>query len=298
MRMQRPWKIGVITAIAAVLTGCAAPRTDLAPTAKVAVPRNGSDGSPVLTATGRMVPGKRTEVTSMASGRIVTLPFEQGDRVQRGQVLAQIDDEIPRARVLEAVAQVARSRAALVLQESRLARTQQLSGEQRASDLDLADSKGALEEARADVEAAEARLVVAKKVLGDYTVAAPISGTVLARGAEVGQFVAAASPCAATANSPLAVIADLDRLQIAVDVSELDIARLRHGMPCVIVPKAYPDRQYNGRLVRIDRVANYESGTVRVNVLIEKPDENLRVGGAAEVRFFGEAEPPAARGAS
>ena len=117
---------------------------------------------------------------------------------------------------------------------------------------------------------------------------------------EVGDFVAAEGGRGAMANSQFALIADMEKLRVEVDVSELDIARLHRDMPCVVIPDAYKDRRYSGHLLWIDPGANYAKATVQVKVRIDNPDDFLRVEGAAQVQFIagdkpaeaGSAQPP------
>jgi HlyD family secretion protein len=83
----------------------------------------------------------------------------------------------------------------------------------------------------------------------------------------------------------------MSALRVEVDVSELDINRIRSDMPCMIAPEAYKDRKYNGQVMWIDPGANYSKATVQVKVRINNPDDRLRVDGSAQVVFM--IEPPA-----
>ena len=112
---------------------------------------------------------------------------------------------------------------------------------------------------------------------------APIAGVILERDVEVGDFVSAEGGRSAMANSQFASIADMTKLRVEVDVSELDIARLRTDLPCVVVPDAYKDRRYHGHVMWLDPGANYAKATVQVKVRIDDPDDYLRVEGAAQV---------------
>ncbi len=239
-----------------------------------------------LTATGKIVSDHQVEVSTKVSGQIVALHFEQGDRVDRGQILAEIEDVLPRARRDEAQATLERARAAAAYEDTNYDRVQQLHRQQRASDIEYADALRARDEAHAAVQAAEAALDYAEKVLRDCRVEAPIPGVILTRDVEVGDFVAAEGGRGAMANSQFASIADLTKLRVEVDVNELDIARLRRGMPCVVIPDAHKDRRYRGHVLWIDPGANYAKATVQVKVRIEDPDDDLRVEGAAQVQFL------------
>jgi RND family efflux transporter MFP subunit len=244
------------------------------------------DASPVLTATGKIVSDHQVEVATKVSGQIVALYFEQGDFVERGQILAALDDEGPRARRNEAAARLTQARAQLEFQKVNRTRIERLFAVAQASDIELADARRAHEEAEASVAALEATLAYTAKVLRDCQVPAPIAGVVLERNVEVGDFVAAEGGRGAMANSQFAAIADMSKLRVEVDVSELDIARVRPDMHCVVIPDAYKDRRYRGTVLWIDPGANYAKATIQVKVRIEEPDRHLRVEGAAQVQFF------------
>jgi RND family efflux transporter MFP subunit len=239
-----------------------------------------------LTATGKIVSDHQVEVSTKVSGQIVALHFEQGDRVERGQILAEIENVLPRARRDEAQAALARARATAAYEDINYARVADLHKAQRASDIEYAGALRARDEAHASVLAAEATLAYAEKVLRDCRVEAPIAGVILTRNVEVGDFVAAEGGRGAMANSQFASIADMTKLRVEVDVNELDIARLRPDMPCVVIPDAHKDRRYRGHVLWIDPGANYAKATVQVKVRIADPDDDLRVEGAAQVQFL------------
>ncbi len=244
---------------------------------------------PVLTATGKIVSDHRVQVSTKVSGQIVALHFEQGDRVKRGQVLAHIEDVIYRARRDEAAARLAKSKASLEFQKFNFARIKSLYDRQSAPETEFTDAQRALREAESQVQMDQATLDWAQKMLKDCEVVAPIEGVILERNVEVGDFVAAEGGRGAMANSQFASIADMEALRVEVDVSELDIARLRDNMPCQITPEAYKNRRYSGHIMWIDPGANYSKATVQVKVRIDDPDDYLRVEGSAQVVFLLEA---------
>lgn len=253
---------------------------------KVVLQRPADAAAPLLTATGKIVSDHRVQVSTKVSGQIVKLFFEQGDRVEQGQLLAEIEEENYRALRDEAAANLEKSRATLAFQKINFDRVSRLIEQQRASDIEYADARRGFEETQALVTANEANLAYADKLLRDCRVLAPIAGVILERNVEVGDFVAAEGGRGAMANSQFTTIADMTKLRVEVDVSELDIARLRTEMPCVVVPDAYKDRRYHGHVMWLDPGANYAKATVQVKVRIDDPDDYLRVEGAAQVQFL------------
>ncbi|MEK7324061.1 MAG: efflux RND transporter periplasmic adaptor subunit, partial [Chloroflexota bacterium] len=138
---------------------------------------------------------------------------------------------------------------------------------------------------KAQVAAAQAMVDFSQKSLNDCDVTAPIAGVILERNVEVGDFVAAEGGRGANANAQFGSIADMTTLRVEVDVSELDINRIRKDLPCAVIPDAYKDRRYQGRVMWLDPGANYSKATVQVKVRIENPDDFLRVEGSAQVVF-------------
>jgi len=241
--------------------------------------------APVLTATGKIVSDHRVEVSTKVSGQITALYFEQGHRVEHGQLLARIEDVLYRARRDEIAGRLAQARANLAYQQENFRRVESLVKEASAQPIEYADAKRWLDDAEARVKAEQAALDFAQKALDDCEVIAPISGVILTRNVEVGDFVAAEGGRGANANAQFAVIADMTKLRVEVDISELDIARIRSDMPCEVIPDAYKDRKYKGHVLWLDPGANYSKATVQVKVRIENPDDYLRVEGSAQVLF-------------
>ena len=248
--------------------------------------RDSSEPMPVYTATGKIVSDHKVLVNTKVSGQIIDLRFEQGDAVKDGQVLARIEDVLYKARRDQAAADLEKSRASLAFQKINFDRVQRLFEAKNAPDIEFADARRALGEAEAQVAADAAELEFAQKALTDCDVLAPISGVILERNVEIGDFVAAEGGRGAIANAQLCTIADMTKVRVEVDISELDVARIRKDMTCAITPDAYKDRRYDGHVMWLDPGANYSKATVQAKVRVMNPDEFLRVEGSAQVSFL------------
>jgi len=153
----------------------------------------------------------------------------------------------------------------------------------------LADQKSratAIELAEADRQAAEAALRVVQKRLDDCAIRAPISGVILERNAQVGDFLAAEGGRGANANAQLVSIADMTLLRVEIDVSERDVQRLRPKQPARITPDAERTHFYDGEVMWIDPIGDYAKATVQVKTRIFHPGPDLRVDGSAKVEFL------------
>ena len=247
--------------------------------------QKGASTPAVHTAVGKIVSDHRVRVATKVSGQITQLMFEQGDKLEKGQVIATIEDVFFRARRDNAKAVFEEQKARLEFAKSNFDRIKKLWASTVAPEIEYIQAKSEFEAAQAKYDADNAALTEAQWRLDWCSVTAPVTGVVLDRNVEVGDFVAAEGGFGGMANSQFASIADMTKLRVEVDVSELDITKISKDMPAVIIPDAYKDRRYKGHVLWIDPGANYSKGTVQVKVRIDNPDEYLRVEGTARVDF-------------
>jgi len=146
--------------------------------------------------------------------------------------------------------------------------------------------------ADAQVRQMKAALDYAETQLAATEIKAPVSGTVLQRIVERGEMV---SPSAfggdSGARTSVVALADLDDLQIELDISQTDFSRLKMGQRAEIVPEAFPNLKYSGFIAEIAPEANRAKATVQVKVKVDNPDEQLRPEMNARVNFLSEAQP-------
>ena len=146
--------------------------------------------------------------------------------------------------------------------------------------------------AEAQVRQMKAALDYAETQLAATEIKAPISGTVLQRIVERGEMVSPSSfgGDSGTRTSVVA-LADLQDLQIELDISQTDFARLKMGQRAEIIPEAFPNLKYTGFIAEIAPEANRAKATVQVKVKVENPNEQLRPEMNARVNFLGDAQP-------
>lgn len=140
--------------------------------------------------------------------------------------------------------------------------------------------------ARAQVKQSEAELAYAQAQFENTIIRAPISGTVLDRYVDLGEMVTTGFTSNRGAKQALVAIADLKDLQVELDISEADIAKVKLDQPTVIIPDAYSDRRYKGTVEYISSVADRQKATIKVKVKVLDPDEYLRPDMGAKVTFF------------
>ena len=146
-----------------------------------------------------------------------------------------------------------------------------------------------IDSVRGQVQQAEGELAYTRTMLRATQIRAPVSGTILERNVEVGEFVT-------TGFVGVVSLADLDDLQVELDISQDDFARLTANQRGVVTTDAYRDRDYEGRIVEISPEADRQKATVQVKVQILKPDAHLRPEMNANVAFLAEPQEAAREG--
>ena len=143
--------------------------------------------------------------------------------------------------------------------------------------------------AGAQVKQTQAALDYANTQLAATEIKAPVSGTVLERIVERGEMVSPSAVGESGAKTSVVSLADLNDLQIELDISQQDFARLKMGQRAEIIPEAYQNLKYSGFIAEIAPEANRAKATVQVKVKVENPDEQLRPEMNARVNFLTEA---------
>ncbi|MBM3790180.1 MAG: efflux RND transporter periplasmic adaptor subunit, partial [Acidobacteria bacterium] len=143
-----------------------------------------------------------------------------------------------------------------------------------------------IELARAQLAEAEAAVQWLEAQMENSFIRAPVSGTVLERLIEHGEMVTTGFVSGRGAKAALVSIADLGDLEVELDVSEADIARVRPGQECIVSPDSYPERKYGGVVREIAPEANRQKATIQVKVSVREPDSYLRPETNAKVQFL------------
>ncbi len=166
------------------------------------------------------------------------------------------------------------------------------SARQSSAMTDMGPRAEEIRAADAQVRQMKAALDYAETQLAATEIKAPVSGTVLQRIVERGEMV---SPSAfggeSGARTSVVALADLNDLQIELDISQTDFARLKMGQRAEIIPEAFPNLRYTGFIAEIAPEANRAKATVQVKVKVDNPDEQLRPEMNARVNFLGEGQP-------
>jgi HlyD family secretion protein len=151
-----------------------------------------------------------------------------------------------------------------------------------------------IEAARGAVEQAKGVVAFDEDQLDNTIIRAPIDGTILERAVEKGEFVTNGFVGDKGAKGYVVTLADLNDLQVELDIAQNDFAKLHMGQKGWVTTDAYPDRKYEGKLAEISPKADRQKATVQVKVQVLKPDSYLRPEMNASVAFASDEKPASA----
>jgi membrane fusion protein (multidrug efflux system) len=224
----------------------------------------------VLPLTGSLAPLTEATVKAKVAGELVAVTVREGERVGRGQVLATIDRTEVQARVAAREADVAAARAQLLWAEKNRAQQKALLEKSFISQSAFDNTQSNYDVAAAKLSAAEAELVVARKSLGDAVLVAPFAGIVSQRLAQPGERVAL--------DARVVSIVDLSRLQLEAAVPPAAIGQVKIGQPINFRVEGFGEREFAGRIERINPSAGAGSRSISVYAVIDNGDDLLRGG--------------------
>jgi len=222
-----------------------------------------------IEAVGTTQANESVEVTSKASNTVTAIRFREGDEVERGAVLVEMDDAQTRAALAEAEAALARSKSAFD-------RSRDLQSRQALSVADL-------ETVEADLKADTARVSAARARLDDTVIRATFKGHTGFRHVSVGSFV-----------SPGTVITTLDDtsiIKLDFTVPETYLFVLARGLPIKASATGLPDRTFEGTVTNMDSRVDPVTRSVIVRAELANPDGLLRQGMFMTVSLQGEVTP-------
>lgn len=278
-------RVAAVAALAALLVsaGC---KKETPQVAYRAVPVERRDIVVNAQAAGAIQPDTTVEVKSKASGEILQLNAETGDVVKRGAPLVRIDPRNARNALAQAQADLDVAQAQLANATSQKRRADELFKSQSITEqeheqalLDYANASAAVVRAKVSVDNARIQLE-------DTDVRAPITGTILEKDVERGTVIASATSNV-SGGTTLLKMANLQLVQVRALVDETDIGKVKPGQPATITVDAYPNRTFEGTVLKIEPQAQTEQNVTVFPVLVRIQNEEglLRPGMNTEVEI-------------
>ena len=244
-------------------------------------------GDSLLTVSGYIIPRARIEISPRFMGTVHWIGVKKGDDVKKGEVMVLLEDDEYRARVMENEGRVALAEANLTNAEINLKRQIELSKNDVESVRALDDAQRARDAAVAELKMAKGQLTLAQTYLDWCTIRAPINGTILEKLVDPDELVVPQSFGGTRGPSTALVsLADLNDLQVEIDLNEADTPKVHMKQRCQISPEAYPEKKYSGYVTEIAPEANRSKGTLQIKVQVENPDHFLTPELTAKVDFL------------
>lgn len=266
-----------------------------------------------LTATGYVQAELVSRVAPKVPGRVLAVHVQQGDRVESGQKLLDLDPaddqasiRAARSEVTAASAQAESAKARADVARSQLTEAEQKAARERllaergatgravAEDLEakvdsLTQSLRAAEAearaARANTQALGSRVSVLETGLSNLRLEAPITGTILNKPPQIGEYVGPQPP-GVTVDMGGIRIADLSSLVVETDIPEAKLSQVRPGVPVEIVLDAFPSRRFRGTVKQITPLVDRAKATVMVKVAFSDPVDGVLPDMAARVSLL------------
>lgn len=282
--------IGIVAAIAVggyfLFWSGGGEKSALAVQSKVVVPIRG-DLRVTISSTGKVEPVKTVEVKSKASGEVIQLPFEEGEYVKQGELLAKIDPEQVRFNYDKAVADLAVAKASYATTERDVNRQKELFNQKMVSEAEMDKAQLSLEQVKAGLVRAEAAASDAKKQLDDTVIRSPLSGLIIQRTVEEGNIIASGISNV-SGGTTLMQIAQVDSVYIVAQVDETDIGKVELGQPVEVEAEAFPDQTFKGEVLKIAPMARAEQNVTvfEVTTKVDNAERKLKSGMNANIEII------------
>lgn len=252
----------------------------------------------LLDATGYITARRQATVSSQITGKVVEVFAEEGDAVEKGQLLARLDNSVLMARYHLNESQLKAAETDLLelkvqAQEAQLnlKRMQQLTSRSLASQADLDQALLNLQAVQArtarahqDIDVASNVLQLQEQQLAETEIRAPFTGIITNKAAQPGEVISPMS----TITTGIYSMVDMDSLEIEVDVSESNINRVFAGQRVTATLNSYPDWQFAAEVITIIPTADRNKATVQVRIKILTHDQRILPDMGVRVSFLDE----------
>ncbi len=247
------------------------------PTPVLTTPVVSGPAERVLAVSGRTRPQVTVNISPKTAGQIVKLTKEEGDAVQAGEVLVQLEADAPRAALDEAAAKIVLQQRAVAEAERSYRRIEQLRAQGLATVKEFDTAKFEVDQARLTLASLEATRREVSARLRDNTLTAPVSGVVLARPVDTGQVV--------SAQTVIYEIAPLADVEVEADVDEQYLTEVRTGQVAEVVI-AGVTKPISATLYYVSPKVDQRTGGAKIRLRLSEQPAGLRAGLTADVNLI------------
>lgn len=226
-----------------------------------------------VTATGTVEPITLVEVGTQVSGVISKIYVDFNSEVKAGQILAELDKRLLSSELENANATLQSRQVDLDLQKKNYDRQKMLWEKQAISKVDWENAESTYKTAQLAVTSSRAAVLKAETNLGYATITSTIDGVVVSRAVEEGQTVAASF----STPTLFTIANDLTKMRVIANVDEADIGGVKEGQRVSFNVDAFPDDQFEGKVVQVRLEATTTSNVVTYEVVIDAPNPDLKL---------------------
>jgi membrane fusion protein (multidrug efflux system) len=200
-------------------------------------------------------------VVSEINASVVSLPFEEGSQIKRGDVIAQLDDT-------QLSAEVIRTEALYTQSQATYNRIKSIVEQKAGTPQDLDD-------ALANLKVAEANLKLAKARLDKTHIVAPFDGVVGSRKVSVGTFL--------RTGDPITELANLNEIRVSFSAPERFLSQINKGAEVFVSTPVYPGHEVKGKIIAIEPVIDSDTRSARIVARVQNPGQKFRPGMSANI---------------
>lgn len=241
------------------------------------------DISQTVSANGTINPVTLVSVGTQVSGTVKKLYVDFNSKVEKGQILLELDDALLAAQQKQSAANVQNAEASLELATANEARMRTLFAQEYVSRQELDSAVQAKKSAEAQLKLTQATVEKDRANLAYSVIRSPVSGVVVDRSVDVGQTVAASLQTPTL----FKIAQDLSRMQIDANFAEADIGNIRVGQTVRFTVDAFPNRNFKGvvKLVRLNPTTVSNVVTYDAVINVDNPEQILLPGMTAYVNI-------------
>ncbi|HPG40915.1 MAG TPA: efflux RND transporter periplasmic adaptor subunit [bacterium] len=232
-----------------------------------------------VSATGIIQPINKVEIKSKASGLIEELPIEEADIVTKGELIARLDQRDTKNAYDQSVADRDAAEANVAFCESDYTRKKELYDRGLISATDFDQAKLSLVQAKAQLVRVKIEVDNNDIKLKDTIVRSPINGVILTKDVEIGQIISSGIS-SVSGGTLIATVAEMSEVHVIAVVDEVDIGRMRNGMKANVIADAFPNKVFQGEVIRIAAQATVEQNVTsfEVTIKVSNPGSLLKAG--------------------
>jgi membrane fusion protein (multidrug efflux system) len=233
-----------------------------------------------IQAVGSLRADRTVQVSPEIAGRVESVEFEEGDTVNKGDTLAQLDDDKLRQQYESARHFLEEARASLRNARRTLERNKRLREQDAISDQQFDDSQEAFESAQARMRRLEAQVAEARENLEDAAIRAPFDGSIGSREVDAGNYV--------QPGTPLTTLYKLDPLEVRFTVAERFAGRVRKKQSVNIHVTAYSDTSFTGEVHFVSPSVREQTRDLLIKARLPNESYQLKPGMFGRVQLITE----------